>query len=122
MNVVFPIKSVENEIHGFLVLGAKKSGTKFSVEDVDLLNTVISRCTALMDKIKLQEELITERIKHYRFELIGLNEVVRHTLKLMQYQLKLQKFVVESNLTEDEGAIHADKDAVEEVLINLISN
>ena len=201
MNLVFPIKSVENEIHGFLVLGAKKSGTKFSVEDVDLLNTVISRCTALMDKIKLQEELITERIeserldelnrlksyfissvshdmktpltsikmfaellqtsteiksekskeyleiiegessrlsrlidnvldfskiergiKHYRFELIGLNEVVRHTLKLMQYQLKLQKFVVESNLTEDEGAIHADKDAVEEVLINLISN
>ena len=201
MNLVFPIKSAENEIHGFLVFGTKKSGTKFTVEDVDLLNTVISRGAALIDKIKLQEELIIERIeserldelnrlksyfissvshdmktpltsikmfaellqtsseiksekskeyleiiegessrlsrlidnvldfskiergvKQYRFENISLNMIVERTMKMMQYQLRFHKFNLELNLTKDEKNIHADKDAVEEALINLLSN
>jgi len=201
MNLVFAVKSPDGEIHGFLVLGAKKSGTKYSTEDIDLLNTVSSRAAASMDRIRLQEELITERIeserldelnrlksyfissvshdmktpltsikmfaellqtsseinserskeyleiiegessrlsrlidnvldfskiergvKQYRFENIKLNEIVIQTLKMMQYQFKLQKFSVKSILSNEEKMIHADKDALEEALINLISN
>jgi signal transduction histidine kinase len=201
MNLVFPIKLSDGYIYGFLVLGSKKSGSKYAIEDIDLLNTVIGRVVASIDKLKLQEELILERveserleelnrlksyfissvshdmktpltsikmfaellqssseikseksreyleiiegesgrlsrlidnvlefskiesgIKRYRFENISLNEIVRHTLKLMQYQFKLQKFVVESNLVENEKFINADKDAIEEILINLITN
>jgi two-component system phosphate regulon sensor histidine kinase PhoR len=201
MNLVFPIKSADGEIHGFLVLGSKKSGSKFTIEDIDLLNAVISRIAASIDRIKLQEELILERveserldelnrmksyfissvshdmktpltsikmfaellqtstgiksekskeyleiiegessrlsrlidnvldfskiekgIKQYNFENIRLNEIVDHTLKLMQYQFKLHKFDVGSNLTTEEKPICADKDAVEEALINLLSN
>jgi len=201
MNLAFTIKSSEGVIHGFIVLGAKKSGTKFTVEDIDLLNAVVGRAAASIDRIKLQEELILERIeserldelnrmksyfissvshdmktpltsikmfaellqssseiqsekskeyleiidgessrlsrlidnvldfskiekgiKQYRFESIDLNEVVLNTLKLMQFQFKLHQFKVESKLFEDELIIYADKDAVEEVLINLISN
>jgi signal transduction histidine kinase len=201
MNLVFTLKSADQDILGFLVLGAKKSGTKFSVEDVDLLNAVVNRASASIDKIKLQEELFIERveserldelnrlksyfissishdmktpltsikmftellqtsgeinseksreyleiiegessrlsrlidnvlefskiesgIKRYRFENISLNEVVKHTIKLMQYQFKLQKFVIESNFADNEKFINADKDAVEDVLINLITN
>ena len=40
MNLVIPIKSSNGDIHGFLVLGSKKSGTRYTIEDVDLLNTV----------------------------------------------------------------------------------
>ena len=201
MNLVFAIKSPDGEIHGFLVLGAKKSGTKYSTEDIDLFNTVSSRAAASIDRIKLQEELITERIeserldelnrlksyfissvshdmktpltsikmfaellqtsseinserskeyleiiegessrlsrlidnvldfskiergvKQYRFENIKLNDIVLQTLKMMQYQFKLQKFSVESIISNEEKTIHADKDALEEALINLISN
>jgi signal transduction histidine kinase len=201
MNLVFAIKSNEGVIHGFLVLGAKKSETKFSMEDVDLLNAVTNRVAASVDRIKLQEELFTERIeserldelnrlksyfissvshdmktpltsikmfaellqssieiksekskeyleiiegessrlsrlidnvldfskiekgtKHYRFENIKLNEIVQHTLKLMQYQFKLQQFLVDLYLSNDEETIYADKDAVEEAIINLVSN
>ena len=57
VNLVFPIKSSEGEIHGFLVLGSKKSGTKYTIEDVDLLNTVISRVAASIDRIKLQRRI-----------------------------------------------------------------
>ena len=201
MNLVFPIKSSNGDIHGFLVLGSKKSGTRYTIEDVDLLNSVTSRIASSVDRIKLQEELILERveserldelnrlksffissvshdmktpltsikmfsellqssseiksekskeyldiiegessrlsrlidnvldfskiergIKQYRFENIKLNEIVVHTFKLMHYQFMLNKFVIESNLSNDEKFIYADKDAIEEALINLLSN
>lgn len=201
MNLVFPLKSADNQIHGFLVLGQKKSGHKFSLEDIDLLTAVAKRAAASLDRIKLQEELMLERIeserldelnqmksyfvssvshdmktpltsikmfaellqtsneiqserskeyleiiegessrlsrlidnvlnfskiergvKQYRFETIKLNEIIDRTLKMMHYQFKLQKFLVELNLTNEEKTIFADKDAVEEALINLLSN
>lgn len=201
INLVFALKSVENGLIGFLVLGSKKSGSKFTIEDIDLLNAVTNRVTVSIDKIKLNEALLIERleserldelnrmkslfvasvshdmktpltsikmfaelmqasseiksekskeyleiiegessrlarlidnvlefskiekgIKHYRFEKVKLNDIVLSTLRLMQYQFKLQKFFVESKLTEKECFITADKDAVEEVLLNLISN
>ena len=43
-------------------------------------------------------------------------------MKMMQYQFKLHKFEVEQNLSEKEKLIYADKDAVEEALLNLLSN
>jgi signal transduction histidine kinase len=201
INLVFALKSTENVLNGFLVLGSKRSGAKFTIEDIDLLNTVANRLTASIDKIKLNEELLIERIeserldelnriksyfissvshdmktpltsikmfaellqysgelktekskeyleiidgessrlsrlidnvldfskiergvKQYRFETIKLNEIVDHTLKMMHYQFKLQKFLVEINLTNDEKTIFADKDAVEEAFINLLTN
>lgn len=201
INLAFTIKSPDGEIHGFLVLGSKKSGTKYSAEDIDLLNAVTSRAAASIDRIKLQEELMIERIeserldelnrlksyfissvshdmktpltsikmfaellqtsneikseksneyleiiegessrlsrlidnvlnfskiengvKQYRPESIKLNEIVDRTLKMMHYQFKLQNFLVELNLTNQEKTIFADKDAVEEAFINLLSN
>jgi len=201
MHLVFSLKSSSGDINGFLVFGSKKSGTRYTIEDVGLLNTVASRVASSVDRIKLQEELILERveserldelnrlksyfissvshdmktpltsikmfaellqtsiefksdkskeyleiiegessrlsrlidnvldfskiergIKQYRFEIIMLNEIVIHTLKLMHYQFNLKKFVVESDLLGNEIPIYADKDAVEEALINLISN
>lgn len=201
MNLAFTIKSSEGVIRGFIVLGAKKSATKFSMEDIDLLNTVTGRVAASIERIKLQEELIVQRIeserldelnrmksyfissvshdmktpltsikmfaellqsseeiksekskeyleiiegessrlsrlidnvldfskiergiKQYRFENVNLNEIVDQTMKMMNYQLKLHKFIVEVNLIPNDIMIYADKDAVEEALINLISN
>jgi signal transduction histidine kinase len=201
INLVLAVKSSKKEILGFLVLGSKKSGAKFSIEDIDLLNTIISRAAVSIDRIKLQEELILKRIeaekldelsqlktyfvssvshdmktpltsikifaellqaggesksekskeyleiiegessrlsrlidnvldyskiergiKQYQFERIGLNEIVSQTLKMMQYQFKLHNFSVETNLSNAEIIIYADKDAIEEAIINLFSN
>lgn len=201
MNLVFPVKSAKDEIRGFLVLGEKKSESRFTVEDIDLLNAVSGRAAASIDRIKLQEELLAKRleserleelnqmksyfissvshdmktpltsirmfaellqsssevksektreyleiiegessrltrlidnvldfskiergIKEYYFQNISLNEVVTQTMKMMQYQFKLHKFEVGLFLADDEKPIYADKDAIEEALINLLSN
>ena len=201
IKLALALKSADKEVIGFLVMGNKKAGTKFSNEDIDLLTTISNRVASSIDKIRIQEELIIERIeserldelnrmksyfvasvshdmktpltsikmfaellqtssevksekskeyleiiegessrlarlidnvlefskiekgvKQYRFEKVRLNDVVQSTLKLMQYQFKLQKFSVESILTIDEKIINGDNDAIEEVLINLISN
>ncbi|NWF89233.1 MAG: hypothetical protein HXY50_07180 [Ignavibacteriaceae bacterium] len=201
INLVFPIKSTKDELHGFLVLGEKKSESRFTVEDIDLISAVVGRMAVSIDRIKLQEKLLAKRleserlkelnqmksyfissvshdmktpltsikmfaellksskeinsdkageylemiegetnrltrlidnvldfskiergIKEYHLENISLNEVVSRTMKMMQYQFKLHKFEVEQNLSEKEKLIYADKDAVEEALLNLLSN
>lgn len=201
MNLVFPLKSKGSETIGFLVLGEKKSAAKFTIEDVDLLNAVANRTADAIHRIKLQEELVLERVeserldelnrmksyfvssvshdmktpltsikmfaellqsseeiksekskeyleiiegessrlarlidnvldfskiergvKQYRFEITNLNNIAEQTVKMMQYQFNLHKFNVELNLSKNEYLIYVDRDAVEEALINLISN
>ena len=53
INIAFPIKSESGVLHGFLVLGEKKSLTKFTIEDLDLLSTIASRAAAIIERIKL---------------------------------------------------------------------
>ncbi len=65
---------------------------------------------------------IEKGIKEYSFEILDLNSIVRQVIKLMEYQLKLNKFTFQVSLHEKELLLHADKDAIEEVLINLITN
>jgi len=92
-----------------------------SKEYLEIIEGESSRLSRLIDNV-LDFSKIERGVKQYRFENISLNEIVLQTLKMMQYQFKLQKFSVESILSNEEKTIHADKDALEEALINLISN
>ena len=92
-----------------------------SKEYLEIIEGESSRLSRLIDNV-LDFSKIERGIKQYRFEKTSLNEIVIHTLKLMQYQFKLHKFNVEFDLSDEEKPIYADKDAVEEALINLLSN
>lgn len=197
----FTLLSQTSKIVGLLLLGPKKSQLRFSLEDIDLLNTTLKHIVLTIEKIELQNKLILEKaetiklkelselkslfvssvshefktpltsikmfaemlqtsyqindekkleylqiiegeterlsrminnvldfskiekgVKDYTFETIELNSVVNHVVKLMEYQLKLNRFDYKVLLSEKELMINADKDAIEEVLINLISN
>ena len=200
MDLVIPVKSADGEIYGFLVLGGKKSGGRFSIEDIDLLNNVASNIASTLSRIYLQEELIrknmeTERLeelnkqktmfvstvshdlktplasikvfseimkndkkitdkqkdylgiiegesdrltrlinnvldfawiekgtRQYTFESVSLNRIVRKTVDILGYQIRMQGFKVEVKLSSDDSAISADSDAVIQVLTNLIGN
>jgi two-component system phosphate regulon sensor histidine kinase PhoR len=66
--LVIPLKSREIDLTGFLILGRKKSGTRFSFEDIDLLKTISHQAGLAIDRIKLQQELViknseTEHLK-----------------------------------------------------------
>jgi two-component system, OmpR family, phosphate regulon sensor histidine kinase PhoR len=86
MVLVFPVKSPTGIIHGFLVLGAKKSGSRFFKDDVDLLNTVTGAAALAIERIKLQEDLILEHLESKRLE--ELNELKSFFMSTITHELK----------------------------------
>ncbi|NOX17901.1 MAG: HAMP domain-containing histidine kinase, partial [Chlorobi bacterium] len=199
--LLIPIKSESNNLFGIILLKEKKAGIRYTVEDIDLLSAIAESAASAIERIKLQEELIEEKleterlvelnelkslfvstvshdlktpltsikmfsemlrtnrnispekrseylkiiegesdrltrlidgaldyakiekgIKEYHFGYVNLNEVVEEALKLMEYPLKMQKFKVITKLAQRELIIRADKDALIEAMINLISN
>lgn len=68
ISLVVPIKSVSAELYGFIILGNKKSGAKFSIEDVDLLKNIGINAATTIERIKLQEQLFRERMEAERLE------------------------------------------------------
>lgn len=86
MVLVFPVKSPTGIIHGFLVLGAKRSGVRFLKDDIDLLNTVTTAAALAIDRIKLQEKLILEQLEAKRLE--ELNELKSFFMNTITHELK----------------------------------
>ena len=86
MVLVFPVKSPTGLIHGFLVLGAKKSGARFLADDIDLLCSVVFAAALAIDRIKLQEELILEHLEAKRLE--ELNELKSFFMHTITHELK----------------------------------
>lgn len=202
-NVVaaFRVYSESNGLLGILFLGAKKSGFRYNLEDVDLLEAFCHQTAIALDRIHLQRKLIFEQIEKARLQELNelksyfvssvshelktpltsikmftelientpklkkekrdeyleiikgessrlsrlidnvlditkiekgikeyiktdvdINECVLDAVKIMEYQLKLNGFECKTKLTSGNSIITANKDAIEEVLINLISN
>jgi signal transduction histidine kinase len=86
MVLVFPVKSPGGIIHGFLVLGTKKSGQRFLKDDIDLLNTVTTATALAIDRIKLQEELILEQLEAERLK--ELNQLKSFFMQTITHELK----------------------------------
>ena len=85
-DLVFIIPSSNNATHGFLILGEKKSETKFTAEDIDLLNIISARLALTFDRIKLQEEIIREHIETERLE--ELNKLKSYFVSSVSHDLK----------------------------------
>ncbi|MFC2094668.1 ATP-binding protein [Bacteroidota bacterium] len=199
--LIFPVKSPSDEFHAFVVLGAKKAGSRFFNEDIDLLNTISATAALTIDRIKLQEELIIEHIeaerleelnkmkslfvsnvthelktpltsikmfaemlkekagfeseksqeyleiiegesdrlkrlidnvldfakiergiKTYEMSEVDFNMLAHEVLNMMQYQFKMSKIDLIKNFGADEFLITADKDAIGEAMMNILSN
>lgn len=59
--VIFPMLGEDGTPFGFLVLGPKKSGVRYSVEDVDLLATCTAQAGLALERITLARQLILEQ-------------------------------------------------------------
>ena len=72
IDMVMPLSFKSSDLTGFLFLGRKKSGEKFSRDDIELLLT-LSRDLALnLERIRLLEEVIYERVEKEK-----LSELIR---------------------------------------------
>ena len=69
--LVFPMKSAAGEFIGFFVLGEKKSGQRFSIEDVDLLGNAATSAGLEFERIALQRKLLEEQVENQRLEEIN---------------------------------------------------
>lgn len=94
MELVIPVKPIKGEIYAFLVLGDKKSGNRYTYEDVDLLNNINANIAATMERINIQEELIRKNIEAERLEELNRQKTlfvstVSHDLKTPLASIKV---------------------------------
>jgi hypothetical protein len=86
INLVVPIKSVNDELFGFIILGNKKSGSRFTTEDVDLLKDIGINAGSTIERIKLQEQLIREKLTAEKLE--ELNQQKSMFVSQVSHELK----------------------------------
>lgn len=94
INLVVPIKSVNDELFGFIILGSKKSGSRFTTEDVDLLKDIGINAGSTIERIKLQEQLIREKLTAEKLEELNQQKsmfvsTVSHDLKTPLTSIKI---------------------------------
>jgi two-component system, OmpR family, phosphate regulon sensor histidine kinase PhoR len=86
-----------------------------------VLHQETNRLTGIVNKI-LNFSKIEEKKYQYNFALLSLNEILETVLERFNYHLKNTGFVVEVNLAPDLPAMNGDKEALNEVITNLIDN
>lgn len=90
-------------------------------EYLKIIQGETARLSRLIDNV-LDLAKIERGVKDYHFEQTELNEIASSVLSAMEYQIKMNDFKLEITLSPVKLPIYADKDAIEEALINLISN
>ncbi|MBX2990127.1 MAG: GAF domain-containing sensor histidine kinase [Bacteroidetes bacterium] len=68
ISLVIPMRSATGAFTGFMVHGSRKSGEKFSREDIDLLVNLAARAGSEFERIALQRKLIEEQEEKQRLE------------------------------------------------------
>lgn len=91
-----------------------------AAEYLNIIEGESERLSRLINNV-LNYAKIENGIKEYCFVNFDLSECIKDVLKIMEYQLYMDNFRVDKCLQKN-LIIKADKDAVKEVLINLISN
>lgn len=65
---------------------------------------------------------IEKGIKKYNFQRINLREVVNSVINAMEYEIEKNKFNLLTKIPDNDIFINADSEAIEQIIINLISN
>jgi signal transduction histidine kinase len=86
ISIIFPMLSRKNKNVGLLIVGDKKSGGRFTVEDIDLLSTISTEVGFAIERIMLQEELL---LKHEEArQLKELGDLKSYFISSVSHELK----------------------------------
>lgn len=94
--------------------------TENKKEYLEIIEGETDRLTRLINNV-LNYSMIANGIKEYSFAITDLNDCIKESLKIMEYQFMMEDFRIEVSL-QDNITLVADKDAVIEALINIFSN
>lgn len=90
----------------------------------EYLSTIVSeseRLTRLLNNV-LDFSKIEQGRKTYHFEPTSLAEVVHTSAKALEYPLRQESFKLRLNLEDDLPTVPADGDAIEQAVLNLLTN
>jgi signal transduction histidine kinase len=90
-------------------------------EYLSIIEGESDRLTRLINNV-LDFAKIEKGIKEYNFSEVDLVLIIKNVLRMMQYQLKMHSFTTTESYACIECPIFADKDAVIEACVNIISN
>jgi signal transduction histidine kinase len=201
LEIVIPLSFRSTDLDGLLTIGKKKSGERFTGDDLELLLTMASELALNLERIRLQEEVFEERAekekldelsrlktefissvshelrtpmssirglaevlqagkikekgkreellnlvasesgrlsrflhnildfgkieqqaKAYDFKKIKIQPVIKEVVRLAQYRLESEGFVLKTHLLKKSIFLKIDQDAVKQALTNLIDN
>lgn len=102
VNLVIPIKSSKDQFWGFILVGNKKSGDRYTVEDIDLYQGIAINASTTIDRIKLQEQLVREKLEIEKLEELNQHKSmfvssVSHDLKTPLTSIKIFSEMVLEN-------------------------
>jgi signal transduction histidine kinase len=84
--IVLPMYSEQNEVLGFIVIGPKKSGIRYSIEDIELLLTVTLNLGLTIERNELHKSLVVEQMEAER--LAEINKLKSYFVSSVSHDLK----------------------------------
>ena len=103
------------------ILRNSKQSPQKHEEYLSIIEGESDRLTRLINNV-LDFAKIEKGIKEYNFTEVDLVLLVKDVFRMMQYQLKMHSFITSESYAYLECPILADKDAVMEACMNIISN
>ncbi len=106
--IIIPLLTNEKKLGGYFIAGEKKSGSRFSIEDVEMLKLIGMRTALEISRIKLNQELIYEQLQKEKLqELDKLKSFfissTAHELKTPLTSIKLFSETLERKLNETDN-------------------
>jgi signal transduction histidine kinase len=86
LDIAMPLAFPSGGRKGFLLLGKKKSGARFSREDIELIRTMATELTINLDRLRLQEEVIYEKASKEKLD--ELNRLKTEFISTVSHELR----------------------------------
>jgi signal transduction histidine kinase len=120
-SVSHELKTPLTSIKMFAELLKETSTSEKSQEYLKIINGESDRLRRLIDNV-LDFAKIEKGLQTYDMSLTDINQLAIEVLKMMEYQFRMSKIELVENISKEKYIINADKGAVEEAMINILSN